>query len=64
MTQDQELLTDYEDGPAVHFSSRVPRHRALIIPDRTRARRRSFRKRKVPCPVRGFAHRRNHDVHW
>lgn len=52
------------DSYSVHFSSRGPRHRSLTAPDRARAKRRSFKKRPAPCPIRGMAHRRNKPICW
>lgn len=59
----ERYLEDYDD-PYVHFSSRAPRHRALTEPDRTRAKRKVFKKRHAPCPIRGIAHRRNKPLSW
>ena len=60
----EKHLEDYDDDSYVHFSSRAPRHRTVTIPDRTRAKRRAFKKRHTPNPVRGIAHRRNKPISW
>ena len=60
----EHYLQHDDDDSYVDFSSRAPRHRSTSEPDRTRAKRRSFKKRSVPCPVRGIAHRRNKPMTW
>ena len=55
---------DYDDHQYADFSTRSPRHRSLTAPDRARAKRKSFRKRAAPCPIRGIAHRRNNRLDW
>ncbi len=60
----EHYLHDNEDDSYVDFSSRAPRHRSVSEPDRTRAKRRNFKKRPAPCPVRGIAHRRNKPIGW
>lgn len=58
-------IEDFEDDTSsVNFSSRAPRHRSTAAPDRTRAKRRTFKKRLAPCPIRGMAHRRNKPLNW
>jgi hypothetical protein len=58
-------IEEFEDEPtSVNFSSQAPRHRSTSAPDRTRAKRRTFKKRSAPCPVRGMAHRRNKPISW
>ncbi len=60
----EQSLHDCDDDSYVHFTSRAPRHRSSTEPDRTRAKRRNFKKRSTPCPVRGMAHRRNKPMMW
>lgn len=57
-------LPEDDDCVDVHFSTRGPRHRTSSAPDRARTKRKSFHKRRTPCPVRGMAHRRNHHMDW
>jgi hypothetical protein len=52
------------DASSVQFSTRSPRHRSTIAPDRARSKRRNFRKRPSPNPIRGFAHRSNKRLSW
>ncbi len=60
----EQFLQDNDDESSVQFSSRAPRHRSATEPDRSRAKRRNFKKRSAPCPVRGMAHRRNKPMAW
>lgn len=60
----EQFMHDYDEESSVQFSSRAPRHRSATEPDRSRAKRRSFKKRPAPNPVRGMAHRRNKPMAW